>query len=83
MEDRPLSDLLERMIAYISMEIGIKRNIPTYAGGLEMLTGDPLRPSADLNPPIDRYHSGEQRRLLQACLHWYCYGMPYIQKPYG
>lgn len=44
--------MLERKIAYFSMEIGINSNIPTYAGGLGVLAGDTLRSSADLNLPM-------------------------------
>ena len=28
------------LIAYISMEIGVESNIPTYSGGLGVLSGD-------------------------------------------
>ena len=30
----------EPMIAYFSMEIGVKNDIPTYSGGLGILAGD-------------------------------------------
>lgn len=44
---------LERSyIAYFSMEIGIKSEIPTYSGGLGVLTGDTIRSSADLRIPL-------------------------------
>ena len=39
-------------IAYFSMEIGIKSEIPTYSGGLGILAGDTLRSCADLGIPI-------------------------------
>jgi glucan phosphorylase len=39
-------------IAYFSMEIGIKSNIPTYNGGLGVLAGDVIRSSADLRIPL-------------------------------
>jgi starch phosphorylase len=39
-------------IAYFSMEIGMKEEIPTYAGGLGTLAGDTLRSSADLRLPV-------------------------------
>ena len=39
-------------IAYVSMEIGIDSNIPTYAGGLGILAGDHLRSATDLEVPI-------------------------------
>lgn len=35
-------------IAYFSMEIALKLDIPTYAGGLGILAGDTLRSAADL-----------------------------------
>lgn len=35
-------------IAYFSMEIGIKNEIPTYSGGLGVLAGDIVKASADL-----------------------------------
>jgi starch phosphorylase len=39
-------------IAYFSMEIGIKSEIPTYSGGLGVLAGDTIRSSADLKIPF-------------------------------
>ncbi len=39
-------------IAYFSMEIGIRSEIPTYGGGLGVLAGDTIRSSADLRIPI-------------------------------
>ena len=39
-------------IAYFSMEIGIKSEIPTYSGGLGILAGDTIRSSADLKIPL-------------------------------
>ncbi len=39
-------------VAYFSMEIGIKSNIPTYSGGLGVLAGDVVRSSADLRIPL-------------------------------
>lgn len=38
----------EPRTAYFSMEIALKSEIPTYAGGLGMLAGDTLRSAADL-----------------------------------
>lgn len=35
-------------VAYFSMEIGLKANIPTYAGGLGMLAADLMMSAADL-----------------------------------
>jgi len=42
----------EPKIAYFSMEIGIKTDIPTYSGGLGVLAGDTIRTSADLKLPM-------------------------------
>jgi starch phosphorylase len=39
-------------VAYISMEIGIDSNIPTYSGGLGVLSGDTVRSAADLEIPM-------------------------------
>jgi starch phosphorylase len=39
-------------IAYFSMEVGIKSEIPTYSGGLGVLAGDVVRSSADLKIPL-------------------------------
>lgn len=39
-------------IAYFSMEIALRCEIPTYAGGLGVLAGDTLRSAADLNLPM-------------------------------
>jgi starch phosphorylase len=44
---------LERAyIAFFSMEVGIKSEIPTYSGGLGVLAGDTIRSSADLRIPL-------------------------------
>jgi len=44
---------LERpKIAYFSMEVGIKSEIPTYSGGLGVLAGDVIRSGADLKIPL-------------------------------
>ena len=40
------------MIAYFSMEIGIKNDIPTYSGGLGILAGETIKSAADLNLPL-------------------------------
>ncbi len=39
-------------IAYFSMEIGLDAAIPTYSGGLGVLSGDTLRAAADLGLPM-------------------------------
>jgi len=46
------SFLEDPRIAYFSMEIGIKNEIPTYSGGLGVLAGDTIRSSADLKIPL-------------------------------
>ncbi|MCJ7650510.1 MAG: alpha-glucan family phosphorylase [Candidatus Lokiarchaeota archaeon] len=40
------------LVAYISMEIGIESSIPTYSGGLGVLSGDTVRSAADLEIPM-------------------------------
>ncbi|MHA1263624.1 MAG: alpha-glucan family phosphorylase [Candidatus Helarchaeota archaeon] len=42
----------EPRIAYFSMEIAIKSDIPTYSGGLGVLAGDLIRSAADLEIPM-------------------------------
>jgi starch phosphorylase len=42
----------EPMIAYFSMEIGLKNDIPTYSGGLGILAGDTIKSAADLKLPL-------------------------------
>jgi starch phosphorylase len=39
-------------VAYFSMEIALRSEIPTYAGGLGILAGDTLRSAADLELPM-------------------------------
>ncbi|HEX5370436.1 MAG TPA: alpha-glucan family phosphorylase [Dehalococcoidia bacterium] len=39
-------------IAYFSMEIGLRTEMPTYSGGLGVLSGDTLRAAADLGTPM-------------------------------
>jgi starch phosphorylase len=50
------------LVAYFSMEIAIKPDIPTYSGGLGVLAGDTLRSMADLGVPAVAfslvYHKG-------------------------
>lgn len=41
-----------RRIAYFSMEIGLDPRMPTYSGGLGVLSGDALRSYADLDIPL-------------------------------
>ena len=40
--------LQRRRVGYFSMEIALRSEIPTYAGGLGVLAGDTLRSCADL-----------------------------------
>ncbi len=48
-----LADFLdEPKIAYFSMEIGLRKEIPTYSGGLGVLAGDTIKSSADLKLPL-------------------------------
>lgn len=42
----------EVRIAYFSMEIALRSEIPTYSGGLGVLAGDTMRSAADLNLPM-------------------------------
>ena len=44
--------LHEPRVAYFSMEIALRSDIPTYSGGLGVLAGDTLRSSADLSLPL-------------------------------
>src|SRR5512135_3140148 len=44
--------MIEKTVAYFSMEIGLEESIPTYAGGLGVLAGDTIRSAADLNVPL-------------------------------
>jgi starch phosphorylase len=44
--------IAEPMIAYFSMEIGVKNDIPTYSGGLGILAGDTIKSAADLELPL-------------------------------
>jgi starch phosphorylase len=39
-------------IAYFSMEIALRSDIPTYSGGLGVLAGDTMRTAADLVLPL-------------------------------
>ena len=44
--------LQQPRVAYFSMEIALRSEIPTYAGGLGVLAGDTLRAAADLGLPL-------------------------------
>jgi len=39
-------------IAYFTMEIAVRADIPTYSGGLGILAGDTIRAAADLELPV-------------------------------
>ncbi len=40
------------VIAYFSMEIALRPEMPTYSGGLGVLAGDTIRSAADLRIPM-------------------------------
>ncbi len=42
----------EPKIAYFSMEIGIRSDMPTYSGGLGVLAGDTIKSASDLKLPM-------------------------------
>ena len=42
----------EPRIAYFTMEIALRNEIPTYSGGLGVLAGDTIRSAADLDLPM-------------------------------
>lgn len=42
----------ERKIAYFSMEVALRSEMPTYSGGLGVLAGDTIRSAADLKVPM-------------------------------
>lgn len=44
--------ILEPRIAYFSMEIALRHEIPTYSGGLGVLAGDTVRTAEDLELPL-------------------------------
>ncbi|HJR71280.1 MAG TPA: alpha-glucan family phosphorylase, partial [Gammaproteobacteria bacterium] len=44
--------LAQRRVAYFSMEVALRSEIPTYSGGLGVLAGDTLRSAADLRIPL-------------------------------
>ena len=55
-------------VAYFSMEIGIRSDMPTYSGGLGILAGDTIRAAADLRVPMVAvtllYRKGHFRQRL-------------------
>jgi starch phosphorylase len=48
----PYEFLHEPRVAYFSMEIALRSEIPTYAGGLGVLAGDTVRSATDLDLPM-------------------------------
>lgn len=65
-----VSSQREPSIAYFSMEIGFRTDIPTYSGGLGVLAGDTLKSAADLGLPVVAvsllYNKGYFRQHLDA-----------------
>jgi starch phosphorylase len=49
---QPTSFSVPALIAYFSMDVAIDSDIPTYSGGLGILSGDTLRSAADLGVPM-------------------------------
>jgi starch phosphorylase len=49
-------------IAYLSMEIGVDAQLPTFCGGLGVLAGDTIKGAAEINFPLVgvslRHHKG-------------------------
>ncbi len=45
-------DLINRPIAYFSMEFGLHETLPIYAGGLGILSGDNVKEASDLGLPF-------------------------------
>ena len=59
-----------RPIAYFSLEYGLHRSLPFYAGGLGFLAGDHVRESSDLGLPLVAvgfmYPDGYLRQIIRA-----------------
>ena len=57
-----------RKVAYFSMEIGIRKEMPTYSGSLGILAGDTIRAAAELKVPMVAvtllYRKGHFRQRL-------------------
>jgi starch phosphorylase len=43
---------VKRIVAYFSMEIALENSMPSYSGGLGVLSGDTIRAAADLRLPM-------------------------------
>ncbi len=53
MECTPIDEFIkEPRIAYFSMEIGLRSDMPTYSGGLGVLAGDTIKSASDLKLPM-------------------------------
>jgi starch phosphorylase len=52
MMTEPTAFSIPATIAYFSMDVAIDSDIPTYSGGLGILSGDTLRSAADLGVPM-------------------------------
>jgi starch phosphorylase len=48
----PYEFIHEPRVAYFSMEIALRNEIPTYSGGLGILAGDTMRSATDLDLPM-------------------------------
>ena len=48
----PYEFIHEPRVAYFSMEIALRNEIPTYAGGLGILAGDTMLSATDLDVPM-------------------------------
>ena len=48
----PYEFIHQPRVAYFSMEIALRNEIPTYAGGLGILAGDTMRSATDLDLPM-------------------------------
>ena len=59
----------EPRVAYFSMEIALRNEIPTCAGGLGVLAGDTMRSAADLELPMVRSTRTPRISTVTACAH--------------
>jgi len=55
-------------IAYFSMEIALRPDIPTYSGGLGVLAGDTVRSAADLDLPLVTVSLVSRAGYFRQCL---------------
>ena len=53
------------VVAYFSMEIAIQPAMPTYSGGLGVLSGDTLRSAADLGVPLVAFTLAHRKGYFQ------------------